>query len=114
MLEQVAKLHPESKRIHIGADEVYFIGRCIVCQERMGAQLWSSSDLFLAHVSTLANFVTEKLKLRPMMWDDEFRSLSEPQLTKSGIGRLVDLVVWNYKPTVRIDSVQNLLMSILI
>lgn len=103
MLKQVAKLHPEAKRIHIGADEVYFIGRCNACQERMGAKLWSSSDLFIDHVSAVANFVINNLGMRPMMWDDEFRSLPEQQLVRSGIGSLVDLVVWNYKPTLELD-----------
>lgn len=32
-----------------------------------------------------------------MMWDDEFRSFSEHQLLQSGIGSLVDIVVWNYQ-----------------
>ena len=32
------------------------------------------------------------------MWDDEFRSFSERQLFDSGLGRLVDIVVWNYHP----------------
>ena len=103
MLQQVAKLHPESKRIHIGADEVYFIGRCNACQERMNTKLWSTSDLFIDHVGKVAKFVNQKLGMRPMMWDDEFRSFSEPQLLQSGIGSLVDIVVWNYKPTLELD-----------
>lgn len=103
LLQQVAKLHPESKRIHIGADEVYFIGRCTACQDRMNNKLWSTSDLFIDHVSAVAKFVNGKLGMRPMMWDDEFRSFTEPQLVQSGIGNLVDLVVWNYKPTLELD-----------
>lgn len=103
MLQQVAKLHPDSKRIHIGADEVYFIGRCNTCMERMIGKLWSNADLFLDHVSTVAKFVVQNLGIQPMMWDDEFRSLPEEQIARSGIGRLVDLVVWNYKPTLDLD-----------
>ncbi|XP_057377052.1 hexosaminidase D-like isoform X2 [Daphnia carinata] len=103
MLQQVAKLHPESKRIHIGADEVYFIGRCTACQDRMNNRLWSTSDLFIDHVTAVAKFVNDKLGMRPMMWDDEFRSFTEPQLVQSGIGSLVDLVVWNYKPALELD-----------
>ena len=40
----------------------------------------------------------DHFKKRAMMWDDEFRSFSEPQLFQSGIGSLVDVVVWNYQP----------------
>lgn len=104
MLEQVAKLHPNSKRIHIGADEVYFIARCNACQDRMGAHTWSNQDLFMNHVSTVAKFVNDNLQKRAMMWDDEFRSIPETQLIQSGIGNLVDLVVWNYKPFHEIDQ----------
>lgn len=53
MLQQVAKLHPDSKRIHIGADEVYFIGRCDACQSRLSRQMLTNSDLFIKHVSSV-------------------------------------------------------------
>nr|CAH0105520.1 unnamed protein product [Daphnia galeata] len=69
----------------------------------MNNKIWSTSDLFIDHVSAVAKFVNEKLGMRPMMWDDEFRSFSEPQLVQSGIGSLVDIVVWNYKPTLELD-----------
>jgi len=39
-----------------------------------------------------------------MMWDDEFRSLTERQLFDSGLGRLVDVVVWNYHPQLELGS----------
>lgn len=57
MLEQVRRLHPGSKRIHIGADEVYFIGRCSSCQQRMNKNFWSNPDLFIDHVSTVSFFL---------------------------------------------------------
>lgn len=38
-----------------------------------------------------------------MTWDDEFRSLSESELTESGIGRWVEPVVWKY--TTDLESV---------
>lgn len=104
MLEQVAKLHPNSKRLHIGADEVYFVARCSACQNRMSAQMWSIPDLFMSHITRVAKFVNEQLGKRTMMWDDEFRSIPETQLIQTGIGNLVDLVVWNYKPVHELDQ----------
>ena len=104
MLEQVANLHPGIQRIHIGADEVYFIGKCSKCQSRISSQFWTPSDLFLDHVTRLASFVADKLQLRPMMWDDQFRSLSESQLLRWQIGSLVDIVVWNYMPTLELRA----------
>ena len=38
------------------------------------------------------------------MWDDEFRSLSERQLIDSGLGHLVDVVVWNYQPVLQLGQ----------
>lgn len=105
MLEEVAKLHPKAKRIHIGADEVYFIAKCNTCQMRMSNQQWvSSSDLFLDHVKNVAWYVQHKLGLKPMMWDDHFRSISEQVLLKSQIGSMVELVVWNYTPILELRS----------
>jgi len=105
MLEQVAKLHPKAKRIHIGADEVYFIAKCNTCQMRMSSRQWvSSSDLFLDHVKGVARYVQDKLGLKPMMWDDHFRSISEQVLLESQIGPLVELVVWNYTPVLELRS----------
>ena len=106
MLQQISKLHPFSKRMHIGADEVYsdLIGKCSSCQERMSANFWASSDLFLNHVSSIAHFVKDKLQLQPLMWDDEFRAFSESDLVRAQVGDLVEIVVWNYQPTLQLGG----------
>ena len=104
MLEQVAKLHPHSKRIHIGADEVYYIAKCDSCQTKMSNLWMSASDLFLDHVKRVATFVKNKLKLKPMMWDDQFRSFPEHVLIQSQIGHLVEIVVWSYTPVLELRS----------
>ena len=78
MLSQVAEVHPRSKRVHIGSDEVYqdMIGKCRQCRERMASRYWGNSDLFLSHVVNVATLVRDELKLQPLMWDDEFRSIA--------------------------------------
>lgn len=100
----MAELHPASKRLHIGADEVYgdLIGRCSLCQQRLEARDWSTTDLFLDHVTAVAQLVGRRLGLRPLMWDDEFRNVADAELHRSGVGRLVDVVVWNYGPTLQL------------
>ena len=55
-------------------------------------------ELFLDHVKTVAQYVVEKYSRRVIMWDDEFRQVEEPVIAKSGLGQLVDIVVWNYNP----------------
>lgn len=97
---QVMNLHPEAEYLHIGSDEVYYIGMCPVCQDRMNIQRITSPDLFLQHVKHVATYVKEKHKVRPLMWDDEFRNLDEHTILRYGVGDLVDIVVWNYQPEV--------------
>ena len=106
MLSQVAEVHPRSKRVHIGSDEVYqdMIGKCRQCRERMASRYWGNSDLFLSHVVNVATLVRDELKLQPLMWDDEFRSIAESDLHRSGVGRLVDIVVWNYSPVLQLPA----------
>jgi len=54
MIDQVVTMHPGIKYIHIGCDEVYYLGECVRCGMNMVAHQWSKKQLFLHHVSRLA------------------------------------------------------------
>lgn len=90
------KLHPDVMYLHIGSDEVYYIGLCAVCQDRMSRLRMDAGDLFLQHAKQVALYVKEKHKVQPLMWDDEFRNLDEKMILSHEIGDLVEIVVWNY------------------
>lgn len=105
MTEQVLGLHPGARWLHIGADEVYFLG------EGEESQRWlSSSDrlldsLFVSHVVKVA----EQLRsfhpaVKPVMWDDMLRSMSADFLSESGIGQLVEPMVWDYLPNLDVEK----------
>jgi len=96
MINQIMEMHPGVQYLHIGSDEVYHIGVCPLCVDRMSRQNLDVSHLFLQHVTSIARYVTETFKVRPIMWDDEFRKLDHRIIRSSGITELVDLVVWNY------------------
>lgn len=98
MIDQVMALHPDIEYFHIGSDEVYHIGQCPLCIARMSKFHIKEPQLFLEHVSEVAKYVKTKHNVQPLMWDDEFRKLDELLIQKSGIGDLVEIVVWNYKP----------------
>lgn len=98
MVDQVMALHPKIEYFHIGSDEVYHIGQCPLCTGLMNKIGIDESQLFLRHVSFIAEYVKNKYKVQPLMWDDEFRKLDEVSIQKSGIGNLVEIVVWNYNP----------------
>lgn len=100
MIDQVMNLHPDIEYLHIGSDEVYYIGLCPVCHDRMNRHKMENADLFLHHAKHVATYVKEKHKVQPLMWDDEFRNLEERVILRYGIGDLVEIVVWNYNPDV--------------
>jgi len=117
LVGQVLQLHPDIRHIHIGADEVWNIGRCSACQSWMHS--WNSSSspnastpsaatigsdeardaLFLDHVVNLATFLRHKYpQVKLIMWDDMFRDAGVDVLQSSGIGSLVEPMVWKYTP----------------
>ena len=55
--------------------------------------------LFLEHVKNVAGFVNRKGRI-PIMWDDMLRSMPHSDIKFSGIGNIVELMVWSY-----VDSV---------
>lgn len=38
--------------------------------------------------------------IRPLMWDDELRKMSQQELQASPLGKLVEPVVWKYTPSI--------------
>ena len=95
ILDQVVDLHPDSEWIHIGGDEVYGLGTCQSCPEK----IMSSSDLYIHHMSRVLNHVaTHKRrngrKLKSIMWEDMIRSWSIEQLKK--FQHLTTIMVWKY------------------
>ena len=47
-------LHKDVKSLHIGCDEVYHLGECSDCSGQ------GRTDVFVKHVSTVANYVKNK------------------------------------------------------
>lgn len=95
MISQVIRLHPNIKYFHIGSDEVYHIGQCPLCRNRMKKYGIDESQLFLQHAALVAKIVKD-MNVKPLMWDDEFRKLDESAIEASGLGNLVEIIVWNY------------------
>lgn len=101
MIDDVMALHRDIKYFHIGCDEVYNLGECYKCVQTMVKERWTKQQLFLNHVTTVARYIREKYpKVTVLTWDDEFRKVTLQELTESGIGALVEPVVWKYTPTI--------------
>ncbi|QQP50186.1 Hexosaminidase Dlike [Caligus rogercresseyi] len=104
MIDQVFSLHPRSKWLHIGLDEVYQLGQCTLCSERINkananpdfTSYQDGRTLFLQHAHRVASYVRKSKGIIPIMWDDMFRSFPAHSLLDSGIGELVEPMVWVY------------------
>lgn len=97
ILDQVIMAHPQIKLIHIGADEVFYIGQCERCFNTLTQREWSKNQLFLEHILAIAKRIKSKYRyLRILMWDDEFRSMTTQQLKRSNIAAFIEPVVWKY------------------
>ncbi|GLH02851.1 Hexosaminidase domain-containing protein [Gryllus bimaculatus] len=99
MINQIMKLHPHIKHLHIGCDEVYYLGNCIRCGMAMVDHKWAKTHLFLNHVIRVAKYVRKHFpNVMPLTWDDEFRKVSEEVLQESRVSQWLEPVVWKYSP----------------
>ncbi|CAH0385394.1 unnamed protein product [Bemisia tabaci] len=90
-LREVMHLHKDARFLHIGCDEVFHMGECSRCRQKL------RDDLFLMHVSSVAKYVRSKYpKVTPIIWDDMLRQLSTSSLESYNIGQLVEPMVWVY------------------
>ena len=46
-------------------------------------------------MKTVASFVNRKGKI-PIMWDDMLRNIPQSEVKDSGVGLIVELMVWSY------------------
>ncbi|XP_067126536.1 hexosaminidase D-like [Centruroides vittatus] len=108
MIDQIISLHPGIKWLHIGCDEVYYIGQCDLCQHRMTTKQMNSDLLFLEHVKFVAQYVKSKHNVQPIMWDDMFRHVSSDIIQASEIWKYVEIMVWQYGPNIEAKLTQEI------
>lgn len=98
MVDQVLRLHPDSKWFHIGADEVFHIGFCEACERHMKAEGITKAQMFFRHIRHVLEYITAKYPgTRLIMWDDMFRDVDLKVMQESGVGELVEPMVWFYQ-----------------
>ena len=104
IIDQVLELHPDANWLHIGCDEVYHLGQCPLCVERLAAAnndpeskiYHDGKTLFLEHVHRLAKYVKESKGIIPIIWDDMLRNIPSQTIRDSGLGPLVEPMIWVY------------------
>lgn len=101
MIDQVLKLHPHSKTIHIGADEVYYLGFCDRCSNIMNKFNLSKNMLFVEHINAITSRIRKKYPhVKILMWDDEFRSFTLKELKSGTLNKFIEPVIWKYSKDV--------------
>lgn len=92
IIDQIMSLHPKSRWLHIGCDEVFYMGLCKKCNK----YVYQKDILYLQHVTKIARLVKKKYEVVPIIWDDMIRRTSSRVLQSSGVGSLVEPMVWVY------------------
>nr|XP_045232315.1 hexosaminidase D isoform X1 [Macaca fascicularis] len=97
MIDQVLELHPGARWLHVGCDEVYYLGEGEASRRWLQQEQNSTGKLCLSHMRAVASHVqTRRPSVTPLVWDDMLRDLPEDQLAASGVPQLVEPVLWDY------------------
>lgn len=91
MVEDVLRVLPNTKRFHLGGDEVYTLGEHPESQRF--AEQHGREALYLQQLQPTLELLQQHA-IRPLLWHDEFVHWNEEAL--KAIAPQVDLMVWGY------------------
>ncbi|XP_037666615.1 hexosaminidase D isoform X2 [Choloepus didactylus] len=81
MLGQVLELHRDARWLHIGCDEVYYLGEGEASQRWLQQEQGSKAQLCLSHVkAVVSHLLARHPATRPLLWDDMLRDIPEDGL----------------------------------
>ncbi|KAG8507537.1 Hexosaminidase D [Galemys pyrenaicus] len=105
MLDQVLALHPGAQWLHLGCDEVYYLGEGPASRQWLQQEHNTKAKLCLSHMRAVASHVrAQHPATRPLVWDDMLRGVPEDQLAASGLPQLVEPVLWDYAADLDVPS----------
>lgn len=97
VIKQIVRAHPHLEMIHIGTDDVQYLGQCTRCNQFIQRRQISKNILFLNHVKNVTDAVQKIFpKLRVLMWDNQIRSISLGELEKMDLSPKIEPVVWKH------------------
>ncbi|GAB1297202.1 Hexosaminidase D [Apodemus speciosus] len=97
MIDQILELHGDVRWLHIGCDEVYYLGEGETSKQWLQQEQNSHAKLCLSHMQAVASHVlTQHPGVTPLVWDDMLRDIPQEQLKASRVPQLVEPVLWDY------------------
>lgn len=97
MIEQVIRAHSDASMIHIGTDEVNYLGQCNCCHQYLRIKKKSKNFLFLNHLKNVTSVLKIMYpKLRILMWDNQIRSIPTKDIEENGLNTKIEPVVLKY------------------
>uniref|UniRef100_K7FT17 beta-N-acetylhexosaminidase n=1 Tax=Pelodiscus sinensis TaxID=13735 RepID=K7FT17_PELSI len=115
MIDQVVTLHDGVRWFHLGSDEVqvYYLGEGEESKQWLQKEENSTEKLCLSHMKAVANcMVSSHPAVKPIVWDDMLRGVSEETLTgiESGVAQLMEPMIWDYAPDLDEDGKGSVLL----
>ncbi|XP_010616994.1 hexosaminidase D [Fukomys damarensis] len=105
MIDQVLGLHEGALWLHIGCDEVYYLGEGEASKQWLQQEQNSQAKLCLSHIRAVASHVLSlNHSTTPLVWDDMLRDIPQDQLAASGVPQLVEPVLWDYSADLDVHS----------
>ncbi|XP_067570717.1 hexosaminidase D isoform X1 [Pseudorca crassidens] len=105
MIDQVMALHPGARWLHIGCDEVYYLGEGEDSRQWLQQEPNTRAELCLSYMEAVASHVQARHPTTtPLVWDDMLRDIPEDQLSASRVPQLVEPVLWDYGADLDVHS----------
>ncbi|XP_061032504.1 hexosaminidase D isoform X4 [Eubalaena glacialis] len=105
MIDQVMALHPGARWLHIGCDEVYYLGEGEDSRQWLQQEPNTRAELCLSYMEAVASHVqAQHPTTTPLVWDDMLRDIPEDQLSASKVPQLVEPVLWDYGADLDVHS----------
>ncbi|XP_043353348.1 hexosaminidase D isoform X7 [Dermochelys coriacea] len=88
-----------------GHMEVYYLGEGEESKQWLQKEENSTEKLCLSHMKAVAScMVSSHPVVKPIVWDDMLRGVSEETLAESGVAQLMEPMIWDYAPDLDEDD----------
>ena len=93
LCSEVLVLHKDTRYLHIGGDEPYWLGRCRKCAEK--AEKNGRLEIYIDYIKEVCQFIKDKGGT-PIIWGDVLSRQARPKLLKE-LPRDLIIIDWDYK-----------------